>query len=447
MDELRTTVEALVSVVGSISVRYLQLALTHLGTSRLWGCVGVALCLLYPLVPGHVLVYFVSGLLTVTLLCQITALLNLTCDCTAPRVDGRNKAFIEHLLLRCPSLTTQYRPPLLWGRNGHLQVYALGIIGRLSVQRPNWRRCYINDSDGSTVSYELAEPKDTALRDELGDVTLVLAPGFNNYSDTNYIRYFTRSAQQSGYRCVVLNHVGMTPGVRVTGSRIFTIGYTGDLALLVDHLTASYPSTRILLVGYSMGANIVVKYLGEQRIRPRAVVGAISVCQGYSILDYSGLIPAMRGLHKFYFLYIAIWYKRYILAHRHVLLTDKVKKRFDLDEQKITRAKNIMELDEQYSRRIYGYPNLHDFYKDSSCLFHLEKVEVPLVMINSKDDPMVPYSRVQAVRQIANRHDKATLIELEHGGHLGFYENGLVIPSRTPWIDRALLEIASVMVK
>jgi abhydrolase domain-containing protein 2 len=318
----------------------------------------------------------------------------------------------------------------------------LGLVGRLSIKRPIWDRHYVIASDGSTVAYEVAEPVNTSLK---GDITLVLVPGFSNHSDTNYIRYLTITAQQSGYRCVVFNHVGLAPGVPITGPRIFSTGYTEDLALVIDEVVSAHPHTKILLVGFSMGANIIVKYLGERRTRPLAVVGGISVSQGYTVLERSIRIPIIRGVQKFYFLFIAILMKRYILMNKDVLLTDKLKDKFDLDEDKIVRARNIMEVDENYTRRIYGYSNILEFYEDNSSSSRLETVEVPLVLINARDDPFVPYNRVKAAREIVDRHEKAVLVELKHGGHIAFYEGGVMIPNRTPWIDTAILEMADVI--
>lgn len=63
-------------------------------------------------------------------------------------------------------------------------------------------------------------------------------------------------------------------------------GHTGDYGAMVNHLEKQYPSTYIVAVGFSLGGNIVTKYMGEQeRKLPRNVIGGISICQGYNAVE------------------------------------------------------------------------------------------------------------------------------------------------------------------
>ncbi len=115
-----------------------------------------------------------------------------------------------------------------------------------------------------------------------GDYTLVICPGICNSSESVYIRRVVYQAQFQGYRVAVLNHVGALKGVPITSPRIFCHGDTEDYDGLVQDLVKRYPGTKIICLGFSMGGNIVTKYLGQkERTRPANVVAGISVCQGY----------------------------------------------------------------------------------------------------------------------------------------------------------------------
>ena len=64
------------------------------------------------------------------------------------------------------------------------------------------------------------------------------------------------------------------------------IGHTGDYQAMVKHLEQMHPSTYIVAVGFSLGGNIVTKYMGEQEATmPRNVIGGISICQGYNAVE------------------------------------------------------------------------------------------------------------------------------------------------------------------
>ena len=87
------------------------------------------------------------------------------------------------------------------------------------------------------------------------------------------------NAQLNGYRVCVINHIGTLTTVPVTSSRIFMYGNTADYAAMIKDVVRRFPTTNIVCVGFSMGGNLITKYLGEPRVKPGNVVAGISVCQ------------------------------------------------------------------------------------------------------------------------------------------------------------------------
>lgn len=116
----------------------------------------------------------------------------------------------------------RYNPPTLWGRNGHLQTAVYGVLGHSSLKRTYDERHQVKLSDGTTVTFDVFEPP---VPHHTGhDYTLALCPGICNSSESNYIRTCVHNAQEHGYRCVVLNHLGALANIPVTSSRIFSYG-------------------------------------------------------------------------------------------------------------------------------------------------------------------------------------------------------------------------------
>lgn len=67
---------------------------------------------------------------------------------------------------------------------------------------------------------------------------------------------------------------------------MFVLGHTNDFHEMVVHLTSKHLSTKIVCVGFSLGGNLVTKYMGEtDRDRPSQIIGGISVCQGYCAIE------------------------------------------------------------------------------------------------------------------------------------------------------------------
>ena len=110
---------------------------------------------------------------------------------------------------------------------------------------------------------------------------MLICPGICNTSESVYIRRVVYQAQFQGYRVAVLNHVGALKTVPITSPRIFTYGHTNDYDGMVQDMAKRYPGSKFILVGFSMGGNLVTKYLGEKRERPKNIIAGISACQGY----------------------------------------------------------------------------------------------------------------------------------------------------------------------
>ncbi len=119
---------------------------------------------------------------------------------------------------------------------------------------------------------------------DLGDYTLVICPGICNTSESVYIRRVVHEAQLHGYRVAVLNHLGALRNVPITSPRVFRYGDTEDFDGLVQDLGKRYPGSRLICVGFSMGGNIVAKYLGEEKEKSDNVVAGITACQGYDVV-------------------------------------------------------------------------------------------------------------------------------------------------------------------
>ena len=110
---------------------------------------------------------------------------------------------------------------------------------------------------------------------------MAIAPGICNTSESVYIRRVVHLAQMHGYRVAVLNHVGALKCVPLTSPRMFTYGNTCDYDGMVQDLVKRYAGTKVICMGFSMGGNLVTKYLGEDRPRPKNIVAGIPSCQGY----------------------------------------------------------------------------------------------------------------------------------------------------------------------
>ncbi|NWX82343.1 ABHD2 lipase, partial [Nothoprocta ornata] len=244
----------------------------------------------------------------------IVRCLNLKSPTAPPELIYQDSALSRFLLKSCPLLTKEYIPPLIWGKSGHIQTALYGKMGRVRSPHPYGLRKYLTMPDGATATFDLFEPQAEHCIGE--DVTMVICPGIANHSEKQYIRTFVDYAQKNGYRCAVLNHLGALPNIELTSPRMFTYGCTWEFGAMVNYIKKTYPQTQLVVVGFSLGGNIVCKYLGESQANQERVLCCVSVCQGYSALRAQETFMQWDQCRRFYNFLMADNMKKIILSHR-----------------------------------------------------------------------------------------------------------------------------------
>ncbi|CAO1330045.1 unnamed protein product [Diamesa serratosioi] len=374
------------------------------------------------------------------ILCVLFRLLNVNAVAHCPKIFCLDEKFNLCISKICPELKEIYIPTRLWGFSGHVQTILQSIVGRVKCPWPLGERVYISLSDGSTLTYDLYQPLTSVRHDE--DITVAVCPGVGNSSESVYIRTFVHYAQCHGYRIAVLNHIGVIDTIQVTSPRIFTYGHTDDFTSMVNSLVKKNPNAHIIAVGFSLGGNLITKYLGETAVtKPKNVIGGISICQGYDANVATNSLMTWQNFQRFYLYVLTENVKSIIMKHRHVLLSDEVKRRFGLVESDIAKAATLPELDDAYTRKVHNFASTTELYKWSSSINYMKNIDKPVVFINALDDPLVPELLLDPIRNFSQTHKQALYIECAHGGHLGFYEGGLLNPDPLTWLDRILVSL------
>ncbi|XP_010783064.1 abhydrolase domain-containing protein 2-B-like [Notothenia coriiceps] len=309
-----------------------------------------------------------------TVLYIIVRCLNLKSTASPPEVVYQETPLSRYLFKTCPMLTTEYIPPPLWGKSGHLQTVLYGKMGRINTPKPCGVRKFLPMQDGATASFDLFEARaDHSTGD---DITMVICPGIGNHSEKNYIRTFVDYSQRQGYRCAVLNHLGALPDMELTSPRMFTYGCTWEYAAMVGYIKRALPETLLVVVGFSLGGNIVCKFLGENRSNQERVACCVTVCQGYSALRAQETFLQWDQCRRLYNFVLADNMKKLILNHRSSLLGLNSSNIGDADLGRLYAATSLMQIDDSIMRKFHGYSSLKEYYEKESCVHHLHKVSV-----------------------------------------------------------------------
>ncbi|KAL4613241.1 monoacylglycerol lipase ABHD2-A-like [Arapaima gigas] len=378
-----------------------------------------------------------------TILYIIVRCLNLKSPTAAPDLTYQGTPLNRFLLKSCSPLTKEYIPPLLWGKSGHLQTALYGKMGRVNSPHPHGHRKYLPMHDGATATFDLFEP--LADHPTGDDVTMVICPGIGNHSEKHYIRTFVDYSQKEGYRCAVLNHLGALPNIELTSPRMFTYGCTWEFAAMVGYIKRTFPQTQLIVVGFSLGGNIVCKFLGENRANQEGVLCCVSVCQGYSALRAQETFLQWDQCRRFYNFLMADNMKKIILSHRKILFSGSSGKVTDDNMSRLFTATSLTQIDDIIMRKFHGYSSLKEYYEKESCVHYIHNVDVPLLLVNSADDPLVHESLLTIPRTLAEKKPNVIFALTLHGGHLGFFEGAVLFPQPLTWMDKVIVSYTNAI--
>ncbi len=292
-----------------------------------------------------------------------------------------------------------YKPHFLLS-NKHVNTILPTIFRK--VHDVQYQRKRILTPDGDFLDLDFSQIQ--------SDTVIIAIHGLEGDTHRAYMKGIVKAANKAGYDAVALNMRGCSGEPNNLYSSYHS-GKTDDLDLVVNYLIDKYQYSKIMLVGFSMGGNITLKYVGEkgQTISPRIKCAAtISVpC----MLKDSAL--QLRKPSNF------IYMKRFMRTLKAKALYKKEKHpEAKIQVNEIKKMKTFHDFDNLYTAPAHGYADAEDYWNRASCKHVLSSINIPTLLINAKDDPFLqsncfPYEEAQ----------KSKYFHLEtpnFGGHLGF---------------------------
>lgn len=208
-------------------------------------------------------------------------------------------------------------------------------------------------------------------------------------------------------------------------------GCPKDLRRIVKRAQARFPKSRIYGVAYSMGANILVNYLGKYAEKGTGMVSAVSIGQGYDIEKCMNYV----GTESWYMWIVTNKMKQQVLRNRD-MFEGKV------DFEKLERVKTLKEFDMHFSCRVYGFSTPEEYWREHSSIHSIKHTKIPLLLVNAADDPLVCRSVLRTIRNVHREKNNIIAVICSNGGHLGFVEGkGLgILHDWGAWMDHVAYE-------
>ncbi len=300
-----------------------------------------------------------------------------------------------------------FRPRPPWF-GGDLQTLR-SQIARPRYALPAGERLWLDLGDGDALAASLH-------RVESERPLAVLIHGLAGTEESFYIRATAANLLAAGLPVLRLNLRGAGPSQpRCRGQ--YHAGRSEDLRLVLAALPDDLKKRGVVLVGYSLGANMLLKFLGEgaaPMVRAAAAVSApIDLGAAASRLD-----AARNRL-----------YQSWLLARmRSEALAGSIS---TSERQAVSSARTIIQFDDRYVAPRNGFASAADYYARCSAEQYLMRITVPTLIVHATNDPWIPMSSYERVEWAANPALKPLF---GAGGHVGFHGAG----SDVAWHDRAI---------
>lgn len=341
-----------------------------------------------------------------------------------PGLTAPAETYIFRVMTPVPEPTDRpFRPARGLG-NAHVQTFA-GKILRPTHDIPLHRE-RVETPDGDFVDLDFAGWPGTPSAGAEPEAPLVLV--LHGLEGTSRRRYMTATYQallDVGLRPVALSFRGCSGEPNWT-ARAYHSGETGDVRFVLELLRDRFGGP-LGLVGYSLGGNVALKFLGETGEAARAMASAaVAVSVPFDLA--AGAARIERG-------FIGRIYTRYFLSK----LRRKIREKRDLlrdvcDVDATLRARTVREFDEVATAPVHGFRDAADYYARSSSAGFIAGIRVPTLILHSRDDPFLPEDRIPVAAMEENPHVTAVLTE--RGGHVAFVGGSIRRPDF--WGERTL---------
>ena len=256
----------------------------------------------------------------------------------------------------------------------------------------------VDFSTSNSFNYRPSLPIPTSL--------IILSHGLEGDTSRQYITGMVKNFNVQGFDCLAWNFRSCSGEINQT-KRFYHSGATDDLETVVKYsLSKGYQ--KIYLVGFSLGGNLTLKYLGEkgQNLYPEI----------QKAITFSVPLHLSSSSKKIGWLYTKRFNKSLI---KKILAKSQRFPEFQINTSAIAKIKTLKDFDDAYTSQLHGFIDAEDYYERNSSLYFLDNISIPTLIINAQNDPFLskecfPFEKIKNLEKIYLQAPKM-------GGHCGFY--------------------------
>ena len=293
------------------------------------------------------------------------------------------------------TLTDYTSPPLF--SNGHIQSIFPNVFRKVNGVRYERERIQTPDDDFLDLDWSCNGHPNLA----------VVCHGLEGNSHRAYVKGMVKALNSGGWDALAWNYRSCS-GEPNRSMRFYHNGATDDLDWVVKHVAGKNRYRRIALVGFSLGGNLTLLYLGKDDPDPRVSRAVV----------FSVPCDLKAGAEKIAKPANTIYMKRFLK-----LLHEKIKAKAELfpgkiDDYGYSSIKDFKGFDDRYTAPIHGFRDAYDYWEKCSSKPHLKNIRIPCLIVNALNDPFLPES-CYPIKEV-EQNPKLHLMMPRSGGHVGF---------------------------
>jgi predicted alpha/beta-fold hydrolase len=283
-----------------------------------------------------------------------------------------------------------------WLFSGHLETIYPALFRQVDLQKPERER--ITTVDGDFLDLDWYKKGNKRL--------VILSHGLEGNSTRPYMLGMAREFLAHGFDVLSWNFRGCSE--ELNKKLIFYhSGATYDLDTVVKHAEQKYE--EIVLVGFSLGGNLSLKYLGEKKTSLPKIKKAVAISVPLDLASSCDKISSGENI---------MYSKRFLNTLKEKVMKKSLAFPGELPVGLLRKIKTLRDFDEYFTGPLHGFADAAEYYRVNSSLQFLDQIAVPTLVLNAQNDPFLSESCYPV--KLAKSLDQVHFEFPKHGGHVGF---------------------------
>lgn len=264
-------------------------------------------------------------------------------------------------------------------------------------------------------------------------LTLVAWHGIEGSTGSNYMRATAEKGFRAGFNIIRVNFRNCG-GTEHLASTIYHGGLSADLGAVAKELIEKDQISRMVVVGFSLGGNLILKLAGEYGdAPPKEVLAICAVSPSVDLSTSADMIMERRNW---------IYHQDFVRRLKQRIRTNHKLYPEIYDISGLNEAHTIKEFDDRFTARAHGFADADDYYNRSSSLRVIDRIRIPTLIIHAEDDPFIPFGPL--LDEAVSNNPHVLLFGPKQGGHVAFISADREDGEDRFWAENRVIEFCKI---